>query len=109
MSAATCLPGESPAVWSARVLAENPRWAKPHRVKRTRLRAMELPVLVAPVKASKPAVPHCVYCGWPSKRKVACHAHADLPALDPFFSMSLSALSVWAPVPERKGQEVVAA
>jgi hypothetical protein len=28
---------------------------------------------------------HCVYCGGHAKGRGACHAHSDLPALDPFF------------------------
>lgn len=105
MSVATCLPGETPAVWSARVIAAHPEWESPRRVKHLRVRAMET-IHIAPAAKLKPLVPHCTYCGMPTRRGIACHAHSDLPALDPLFS--LSALSVRAPVPERTGQEVAA-
>lgn len=73
-------------------------------MKRTRPRAMERPVPVKAIEPAKPAVPHCVYCGWPTRRKVACHAHADLPALDPVFSLSSIGPEAYAP----RGQEVAA-
>lgn len=30
----------------------------------------------------------CAYCGVPIDRGIACHAHRDLPALDPHYSRS---------------------
>lgn len=43
----------------------------------------------------------CVYCGGLTKGRLTCRAHADLPALDPFYSPELREATTehWSPGP----------
>ena len=47
----------------------------------------------------------CVYCGGLTGGKLACRAHADLPALDPFYNHLLREATTghWSP-PARLGE-----
>jgi len=46
---------------------------------------------------------HCVYCGVPLGKpgRVACYAHRDLPALDPYYCALVTTPTTghWSPAP----------
>lgn len=86
-------PGESPKEWAERVL-----------------KAHGVPVGLQAAGLAHPKVkpPRCFYCGnRTAEHLIVCHAHSDLPALDPVFA--LSALSSTGPDASREGAEEVAA
>ena len=65
MTAAVRLPGESPQEWAARTLTKL-GIAKP-----------------TPAPAVKAKPKRCIYCGRPASGGLSCHAHSDMPPLDP--------------------------
>ena len=48
---------------------------------------MSAPIAAAPERTRAWTLPrgHCIYCG-ARVSGIACHAHSDLPRIDPFFS-----------------------